>query len=70
MKHTRQWTLKGHTPSDLAARREAAANVLARGGVPKRIVPNAQVHVQNKVGRNEPCTCGSGKKYKKCCGGN
>lgn len=22
-----------------------------------------------KVGRNEPCPCGSGKKYKKCCGG-
>ena len=22
-----------------------------------------------KVGRNDPCTCGSGKKYKKCCGG-
>jgi len=21
-----------------------------------------------KTGRNEPCTCGSGKKYKKCCG--
>ena len=21
-----------------------------------------------KVGRNEPCTCGSGKKYKRCCG--
>ena len=21
----------------------------------------------NKVGRNEPCACGSGKKYKKCC---
>jgi uncharacterized protein YecA (UPF0149 family) len=21
-----------------------------------------------KVGRNDPCTCGSGKKYKKCCG--
>ena len=21
-----------------------------------------------KIGRNEPCTCGSGKKYKKCCG--
>jgi hypothetical protein len=21
-----------------------------------------------KVGRNEPCPCGSGKKYKKCCG--
>jgi len=23
----------------------------------------------NKVGRNDPCPCGSGKKYKKCCGG-
>ena len=23
-----------------------------------------------KVGRNEPCPCGSGKKYKKCCGTN
>jgi len=21
-----------------------------------------------KIGRNEPCSCGSGKKYKKCCG--
>ena len=24
--------------------------------------------ISNKVGRNEPCICGSGKKYKKCCG--
>jgi len=24
--------------------------------------------VENKVGRNEPCPCGSGKKNKKCCG--
>ena len=23
---------------------------------------------QSKVGRNDPCFCGSGKKYKKCCG--
>ena len=26
--------------------------------------------VSNKVGRNDPCPCGSGKKYKKCCGLN
>lgn len=26
------------------------------------------VIVENKVGRNDPCPCGSGKKYKKCCG--
>ncbi|NQS99935.1 MAG: SEC-C domain-containing protein, partial [Candidatus Omnitrophica bacterium] len=25
---------------------------------------------ERKVGRNEPCPCGSGKKYKKCCGKN
>jgi preprotein translocase subunit SecA len=23
-----------------------------------------------KIGRNDPCPCGSGKKYKKCCGRN
>ncbi len=26
------------------------------------------VRVEKQVGRNEPCPCGSGKKYKKCCG--
>lgn len=25
---------------------------------------------EKKVGRNDPCPCGSGKKYKKCCGSN
>ncbi len=28
------------------------------------------VHKGKKVGRNDPCPCGSGKKYKKCCGVN
>jgi hypothetical protein len=27
-----------------------------------------RIAVSNKIGRNEPCSCGSGKKYKKCCG--
>ena len=26
------------------------------------------VKVDEKIGRNEPCPCGSGMKYKKCCG--
>ena len=26
------------------------------------------IKTQNKIGRNDPCHCGSGKKYKKCCG--
>lgn len=25
---------------------------------------------EKKIGRNDPCPCGSGKKYKKCCGKN
>ena len=33
--------------------------------------PVKQVKRENaKVGRNDPCPCGSGKKYKKCCGSN
>ena len=28
------------------------------------------VREQPKIGRNDPCPCGSGKKYKKCCGKN
>ena len=28
----------------------------------------ASVRSADKVGRNDPCPCGSGKKYKKCCG--
>jgi len=31
------------------------------GAIPQR-------RVDKKVGRNDPCPCGSGKKYKKCCG--
>jgi preprotein translocase subunit SecA len=30
-----------------------------------KVIPQ---HTGKKVGRNEPCPCGSGKKYKKCCG--
>jgi SEC-C motif-containing protein len=34
-----------------------------------KIAPQKQfVRSAPKVGRNDPCTCGSGKKYKKCCG--
>jgi len=32
------------------------------------IVPKTVVRTGPKVGRNDPCPCGSGKKYKHCCG--
>ena len=39
------------------------------GGEKKTVVKKVNVpKVSNKVGRNEPCPCGSGKKYKNCCG--
>jgi hypothetical protein len=34
------------------------------------IDPRAASGSTKKVGRNDPCPCGSGKKYKKCCGLN
>jgi SEC-C motif-containing protein len=33
------------------------------------VKPKPVVRDKPKVGRNEPCPCGSGKKYKKCHGG-
>ena len=32
--------------------------------------PTTVVREGRKIGRNEPCPCGSGKKYKQCCGKN
>ena len=29
--------------------------------------PVEPIHAQDGPGRNDPCPCGSGKKYKKCC---
>ena len=34
---------------------------------PNSYVPETYVRPEPKVGRNDPCPCGSGKKYKKCC---
>lgn len=39
-----------------------------RKAIAKEYKKSQQAINENKVGRNDPCTCGSGKKYKKCCG--
>lgn len=46
---------------------EAESEGLANGPLPPKPVEQAPVQAGNKVGRNDPCPCGSGKKYKKCC---
>ena len=38
-----------------------------QGNVEQKL-PILPIHVDRHVGRNDPCPCGSGKKYKKCCG--
>ena len=40
------------------------------GYAPRKSGGNNTVVNTQKVGRNEPCPCGSGKKYKNCCGRN
>lgn len=54
--HQRQWLLKGFSPYELRSVIE----------LPNQPVPKQQK--QEKIGRNAPCPCGSGKKYKRCCG--
>ena len=39
-----------------------------RKEIQKQYRQSTMVRNENKIGRNDPCTCGSGKKYKKCCG--
>jgi preprotein translocase subunit SecA len=52
------------------------ANMPKREKVAEPVVTNHEEGVrkpivkEDKIGRNDPCPCGSGKKYKKCCGVN
>jgi len=73
MNNTRQWGIKGHTPTELREREKKALQPLSIR--PKRSInpitpplvhPLERQH--KKIGRNVPCPCGSGRKYKHCCG--
>ena len=57
---------EGHEKrSDLSRMQTSRPDLLTNSSEPKT---NAPVHVEKKVGRNDPCPCGSGKKYKNCHG--
>ena len=49
-------------------KREQVAKVTGESGGSDGSVKNEPVKKEKKPGRNDPCPCGSGKKYKKCCG--
>ena len=51
-----------------ALKREQVAKPTETSGGDGSDTANKTVRKGNKVGRNDPCPCGSGKKYKKCCG--
>ena len=50
-------------------RREVKSDLNASGGSSENR-PTGTIVKGKKVGRNDPCPCGSGKKYKNCCGQN
>jgi SEC-C motif len=56
------YTILGEKHPDLL---EWKKNEMEKEGPAIQIAP---IKNENKVGRNDPCPCGSGKKYKKCCG--
>ena len=55
------------TIGDVFASMMSRPPVAPHGAAP---APAAAPRAQPAVGRNDPCPCGSGKKYKKCCGRN
>ncbi len=65
--------LKKHIVQGVQSNREVQGMSLMEkmmgAGTSNNITPtHAPIHVEKKIGRNDPCSCGSGKKYKKCCG--
>ncbi|MDK2802303.1 MAG: SEC-C domain-containing protein [Oscillospiraceae bacterium] len=59
--HSRKWINRGYTSNDVHSgekNKESQFHHLMEKSYVKDV----------KIGRNDPCLCGSGKKYKKCCG--
>ena len=61
---TSQFLLKAEVRQN--TERKQTLNGVANDG--KETVKSAPKRNSNKIGRNDPCPCGSGKKYKQCCG--
>jgi len=67
----KQGTLKRHETARIT--KEAQAALFSTDNGQKIANPDVDRTIRNeepKIGRNDPCPCGSGKKYKNCCGRN
>ena len=60
--------LNVHVRKNEEVEREKVAKVTGEMGADDGTVKKEPVRKDKKPGRNDPCPCGSGKKYKKCCG--
>ena len=58
----------GGRPAAVRGREGAGSQGSAGSGAFETAAPKQQPAVSSKIGRNDLCPCGSGKKYKKCCG--
>ena len=54
--------------ADVQEGKNSYKSEMVRSAESSRVVNEPIVNREFKIGRNDPCTCGSGKKYKKCCG--
>ncbi len=67
--NTRLWANRGFTPVEMRSLFTPPAASLASRPMGTMLKPDfARNAAAPKVGRNDPCPCGSGKKHKKCCG--
>jgi hypothetical protein len=68
MNSTKQWAIKGHSPEELSAKRASVNMLLNNAPIQTAQADVIDMQSKKKIGRNDPCPCGSGKKFKKCCG--
>lgn len=71
LEHREPWLSEKEEKRRMALAREvlpATIGTIYQFWLAQRTVPNPMRRASPKVGRNEPCPCGSGKKFKQCCG--
>jgi hypothetical protein len=69
MNNCRRWSNNGWTPKELYEKNRLERESDKEKNLPDNVILFPQKKAA-KIGRNDPCPCGSGKKYKNCCGKN
>jgi preprotein translocase subunit SecA len=61
---------EAHLPrrTDTSKLKEERTDLLSQAGRTSEPQASTPIRVEKRVGRNDPCPCGSGKKYKSCHG--